>query len=230
MKNIYENLKVKISDDSSQVDINHLSDYIYTIIKNEVNSVPIDLLEKGFQFHDRCLEYSINLQNTFRGRKAIAEKLIEFDIRVEKYVNSQMYLIAKKALISDKRFCLDAQMPHDIANMFLEEYIKYYNNMKPIVFSAWYQKRMLGFTVAIRKNEREFENVLGATEPGITGKMIAFPLYNYMLNYMAEKKYSQYYGVVSSANMNSINLHNQLGGKVIGIYDKYIYKNKDMVI
>jgi len=57
----------------------------------------------------------------------------------------------------------------------------------------------------------------------VKGKMAATMLYSAMLD-GERPKFKKYLGRISAANAPSINLHFLLGGRIVSVYDEYIYR------
>ena len=133
-----------------------------------------------------------------------------------------MFRLGCLAFNTDRRFHLKPEFDTEISAKTLKEYIRFYNEQDIVVTRVEYDGELAGYTVIHRQDEQA-ENVLGATKPGILGKMVAFGLYANTIKYLYEQEnYKKYYAEVSSSNTASINLHVQLGAKVLGSYDKYI--------
>lgn len=188
-----------------------------------------ELLKQGFCFHDRVLrfEISVDAQKDFLNSIEIPEGV---SITLSDAFTEDMYHLACKAYTTDRRFHLEQRFDPNVANDVIGAYLREFKEKNYLVIKALHQQKLLGFTV-IRECEKEevFENVLGATLPGMKGKMIAVPLYARMLKLASESafksKCTKYVGDVSSTNAASINLHMYFGGKVAAIIDEYIYRN-----
>lgn len=188
-----------------------------------------ELLEQGFCFHDRVLrvEISVDKQKDLLDRIEIPE---DISISLSDAFTEDMYYLACKAYRTDRRFHLEQRFDSDVANDVIGAYLREFKEKNYLVVKALHQQKLLGFTVIRECEQKEtFENVLGATLPGMKGKMIAVPLYGRMLQLASEgafkSKCKKYVGDVSSTNAASINLHMYFGGKVTAIIDEYIYRN-----
>lgn len=188
-----------------------------------------ELTERGFRFLDRILYMEIDL----------AKKNISADNGPKRILQDQgivfacdgvftesMYQMAYKAYTSDRRFHLNPVFSQQDAIPVIRAYIDQCRLGHMKIYKALHQDELLGYAVIDETADGKkcyFENVLGVTAPGIKGKMVAEALYGSVLT--GEKSsFKKYAGRVSSSNMVSINLHFQLGAKVRGIYDEYIYK------
>lgn len=188
-----------------------------------------ELLKQGFYFHDRVLrfEISVDAQKDLLKRIEIPEGV---SISLSDTFTEDMYHLACEAYTTDRRFHLEQKFDSNVANDVIGAYLREFKEKNYLVIKALYQQKLLGFTV-IRECEKKevFENVLGATLPGMKGKMIAVPLYGRMLELASESafksKCKKYVGDVSSTNAASINLHMYFGGKVTTTIDEYIYRN-----
>lgn len=197
----------------------------YTIVEVDVknSSYESKLLSSGYRFLDRVFEMDIALSGAV-DVDDLSSQGIKFV--VDSIVSDDIYELACEVYDSDRRFHLDPVFNQENANHILKQYIEDYKQIGVKVFKAYREQELLGFTI-VNENVDEkaifFENVLGATKPGIKGKMIAAPLYKKML-YEESKTFKKYYGKVSSSNLASINLHFMLGGRIRNIYDEFIYK------
>ncbi|MBR6979726.1 MAG: hypothetical protein IKH88_07830, partial [Prevotella sp.] len=178
------------------------------------------LISRGYRFLDRllCFEIEVNAVKGF-SIGMVPDVLFSYD---EEYDDS-VYHTAFQAFTTDRRFHLNPVFDQQAANDVIEAYINYYKRKGFRIYKAKYGGELLGFTIVdnVDTNRNYFENVLGATKPGIKGKAIAALLYRFMMRAEGEK-YRKYVGCVSSSNLASINLHNALGGRVKRIYDDFI--------
>lgn len=206
--------------------ISFRSDYV--ICQSDVldSAYEDKLLQMGFHFLDRILYFEIN---TDRFVKRFSRNTVsEIDLVCDTKLDDDVFQLACEVYTSDRRFHLDSVFDQSKANLVIEAYIDYFRRRSIRVYKALYREKLLGFTVVDEKADSTnvfFENMLGATRPGIKGKMVAGPLYSFMI---AEegKIFKKYVGRVSSSNIASINLHHQLGGNVKKIYDEFIYRNE----
>ena len=202
----------------------------YTICMTDAldSEYKYNLTNAGFRFHDRVLNFEISLVGI--GDDLNGEnKLNGIDFIVDSEISQAVVDLACQAYKTDRRFDLDPIYNQEKANRVIAAYIEYLRNKIGIkVYEAFYKDELLGFTVVDEmadENRVFFENLLGATKPGIKGKMIAVPLYRRMLQSEADK-FKKYRGWVSASNMASINLHIQLGGHISDISDEFIYVKK----
>lgn len=200
-------------------------DYQIVQVRNLDVSLIEDLKKQGYQFHDRILQMEIDIASTIDMRNSKMKKLIPFSLEVSNQISEEMYLLGCIAFNTDRRFHLKQEFDNEIAKKVLREYINYYNKKDILTTQVTYNGELAGYMV-INQRDGQAENVLGATKPGILGKMVAYGMYANTIEYLcSQENYKKYYAEVSSTNINSINLHIQLGAKVVGIYDEYIYRN-----
>ena len=179
----------------------------------------------GFRFLDRMLYFEIDLR-TFS--ETSSELLSGINFICDDRFGEDVHELAHAAYTTDRRFHLEPEFNQTLANEVIDMYIEDFKNRGMKLYKATHEKELLGFTVVDEKIDSggsSFENVLGATKPGIKGKMVAAPLYSAMLSGEREK-FRKYVGRVSSSNVSSINLHFQLGGHIAKTYDEYIYEKK----
>ena len=199
-----------------------MATYHIASVENMDISAIEGLKRQGFQFHDRILQMEIDIAATEELRKKTMEKLMVFPLEVSEVISDEMFRLGCLAFNTDRRFHLKPEFDTEISAKTLKEYIRFYNEQDIVVTRVEYDGELAGYTVIHRQDEQA-ENVLGATKPGILGKMVAFGLYANTIKYLYEQEnYKKYYAEVSSSNTASINLHVQLGAKVLGSYDKYI--------
>lgn len=183
-----------------------------------------NLKSKDFHFLDRIFVYSINLAQSQETRDKITEKLIDFPFKISNEITEEMYELACAVYTTDRRFHLTNEFNQPFANKMIKEYFELYRKRKLQVFLCRLEEKLVGYTIVEIGDKGCFENLIGVTEQSIKGKMIAYRLYDYMLNAMMEQGYNRYIGRVSSINIASQNLHIQLGGKVMDIYDEYVWR------
>jgi L-amino acid N-acyltransferase YncA len=136
--------------------------------------------------------------------------------------------MACKAYDTDRRFHLNNGFDQLIANKVIRAYIEKYSQNSLRIVTSTYKDKITGFTTIPLIRDEVAENVLGVTEPSIVGKVSAYPLYRETLNILQSKSYRKYVGRVSTANAASLNLHFQLGARVIGIEDIYIWRKRNV--
>lgn len=188
-----------------------------------------ELLKQGFHFHDRVLrvEISVEAQKDLLNRIEIPNGV---SISLSDDFTEDMYHLACEAYKTDRRFHLEQRFDANVANDVIGAYLREFKEKNYLVVKALHQQNLLGFTVIRECEQKEaFENVLGATLPGMKGKMIAVPLYGRMLRLVSESAFKsrrlKYRGGISSTNAASINLHMHFDAKVTAIIDEYIYRN-----
>jgi len=200
------------------------ADYVICQVDVQDTEKSRELLSSGFAFLDRILLFEIGLANVqLNGTGALKDISVTCDTE---YI-PEMNEIAHKAFIADRRFHLNHEFDLEKAAPIMDAYINRCKEQEMKIYKALHGTELLGFTIVNEKADPKgicFENMLGATMPGIKGKMIAPMLYKSML--CGEKdSFKKCLGRVSSSNLASLNLHIQLGGKVSGIYDEYIYRS-----
>lgn len=183
------------------------------------------LTNRGFQFHDRIFYMEIDLQQVPELRLQGIPQEITFN--VDNQYSEDVYELAYDSYVTDRRFHLEPVFDQKKAIPVIRTYIDSYKGEGLKIYKAKYKEELLGYTI-VRENRDSkkafFENVIGVTAPNIRGKAIAGPLYTTML--LGEKnEYKRYVGRVSASNASSVNLHYQLGGRVIKIYDEFIYRS-----
>lgn len=205
--------------------IDSLADYVICRA-DPADSVYEDrLCSMGFRFLDRMLYFEIDLK-AFEEKPADA--LSGIDFVCDDRFDDDVYALAHAAYTTDRRFHLKPVFDQVSANEVMDAYIDEFRDRELKLYKALHGRELLGFAVVDENADTRhlfFENVLGATRPGIKGKMIAAPLYSAMLAGERDR-FRKYAGRVSSSNMASVNLHFQLGGHVTKIYDEFIYENK----
>lgn len=190
-----------------------------------VNASPVDVVritdleQKGFSFHDRkilCRIALTKLNPRYMG-------LIRADVKMDKNFTTEIYSLANKAFITDRRFHLDKVFNQELAERVIINYIDKFGK-EEFVFKCYHKNRLIGFTIVKPYNDEECENILGAVDPEYQGKGAAINLYAYMVKALAESGYKMLYGNISTTNIASINLHIALGGSFIKAEDEYIYR------
>ena len=189
------------------------------------------LLSRGFVFHERLLRAEIHSgrQQPEAGFPALPKGV---DIAAFQELTEEMYALGCSAFSHDRRFHLEHDFNPALAAEVLRGYFNRFSGQEGVLsFQARAGEKLLGFTVVVPDSEKpdSFENVLGATLPGIQGKMAAYPMYTFMLREMLRKGRAHYVGYVSAANLASLNLHVQLGAKWSGVFDEYILRTGETV-
>lgn len=201
------------------------ADYVICQVGVDEPTHARELLQRGFEFLDRVLLTEINLAKISK-HEIYMNPTTGLEVTYEREYSPEMYTLAQKAFTSDRRFHLEPEFNDELAAPIITAYIDQCKSQHMPVFKVKHFHDLLGYTIIDECADDEgnyFENVLGVTMPGIKGKMIAAMLYSTMLN-MEKAKFKKYLGWISAANAPSINLHFQLGGKVISSYDEYIYR------
>ena len=203
------------------------SDANYVICRADPNDSVYEsrLYDSGFRFLDRVLFYEIDVR-TFNDLRVDKIPGVEFACDYE--IGDNVYALAHEAFNFDRRFFLAPSFDQGTANYVIDAYLDNFKNRKLKIYKAIHDRELLGFTVVdedVKEYKNCFENVLGATKPGIKGKMIAGSLYSTMI--AGEKdRFKKYIGRVSSLNLSSINLHSKLGGRVTEVYDELVINHK----
>ncbi len=197
----------------------------YIICQSEVLDFVFkeELSNKGYRFLDRILVFEIEI---CAANELNIDMIPDVVFSCDREFDDRVYNTAFHAFTTDRRFHLQPAFNQHAANDVIEAYIHYCKENGFTIFKAEHEDELLGFAIVddIDRSINSFENVLGATMPGIKGKMVAGPLYKYML--MKESKvFKKYVGRVSSSNVASINLHTALGGRVKEIFDEFILDN-----
>lgn len=214
----------RIEQRSMADECNLSADYI--ICQSEVldSIYEEELIGKGYRFLDRILRFEIK---TNAVNVSDTDALQHVDFSYDREYDDRLLDLAFQAYTTDRRFHLDPVFNQQSANDVIEAYVDYCRKQEYKVYKALHNNELLGFAVAddIDRNRPFFENILAATRPGIKGKMIAGPLYRFMIETESEA-FKKYVGRVSSSNLASINLHTTLGGRVKAIYDEFILDNR----
>ena len=198
----------------------------YIICQSDVlDSVYEDkLISRGYRFLDRLLYFEIETSIV----KSSDDNVIQdVDFLCDREYDDVLFDTACQAYTTDRRFHLNPVFDQQSADDVIEAFIDYCKKQDYKIYKAVHNNELLGFAIVddVDKNRAYFENILGATKPGIKGKMIAGPLYKFMIKGENEK-FKKYAGRVSSSNIASINLHTALGGRVKKIYDEFIFDNR----
>lgn len=185
-----------------------------------------ELLKRGYVFLDRILRIQIDTQSDLVVQQC--EKIKAGNAPVELVpgieFSDEMASLYHKAYTEDRRFHLTDRFDQEEANAVIDAYLESFKADGAVPFGAVSGGRLVGCTMLQPTPEGGTANNLGATAPGIKGRMTALPLYLGMMDYIRESGVRMYYGEVSTCNMASLNLHFSLGGKVTAIKDKYILR------
>ena len=206
---------------------NACNSYIICEIPFDDTNKIITLIQQGFEFLDRELVYDIELMHAkVLGNNQVFDMLSQLNFSIERSISSEMLLFAYDAFDRDRRFHLERSFDSSISHRVLNSYAAYLNKRPITVAVVKYKNEIVGFTAFEEMDHFFAENLLGAVKKGIAGKFAAFPLYKFTLSQMMERSVKHYIGKVSSTNAASINLHNELGGRVINVVDKYIMRRR----
>jgi L-amino acid N-acyltransferase YncA len=200
----------------------------YLLAKTDFREIDkiIKLKEHGYCFHDRILKLEIDIPSTAEIRNSKVKGSGIVSVLARDTMNEEMIQMACEVYDTDRRFHLDENFNQETADQVIRSYIKSLGISHVLVVTAMYNGVVAGFTTLPLKEANCAENVLGVTKKGIVGKVSAFPLYCEMLNILQEKGYRKYIGRVSTTNAASLNLHFQLGAKVAGVEDVYIWRKQ----
>lgn len=182
------------------------------------------ITEAGYVFHDRVLTLEIDLSTTYNLRNSKLKGKSMVLIKNRSSIDSVMLEMAYQAYDTDRRFHLSKDFNTLISKKVIDAYVKKVSENDLLVPTAIYNEEPVGYTTIPVFNGEKAENVFGLTKPGIVGKISAYPLYVHMLDELQERGYKKYIGKVSTTNAASLNLHFELGAKVIDVVDEYIYR------
>ena len=199
----------------------------YVIFQSDVQDSEYEALlaKQGCRFLDRILYFEIPLKKITTEKQTFT--VPEVSLLCDRVFDDKLFTLACQAYTFDRRFHLEPVFDQEKANSVIAAYLEYYKHRDCRIYKAICKDELLGAGVVCEDADKKgifFENVLGATKPGIKGMMTAVPLYSHMLDKEREAGFKKYAGKVSSSNQSSINLHFQLGGHVAGIYDEFILK------
>ena len=180
----------------------------------------IMLESDGFTFHNRTFLCEVPL---WKLDQRLA-KLVRADVKKDDAFTEDIYELAGRAFVFDRRFHLKKTYDQEFAAKVLRGYIDGWKAAGCFFFKCFYKDRLTGFTLIRQLNDTECENVLGAVEPEYQNRGMAFNLYVYMANALRELGYKYLYGRISTSNTSSINLHAMLGGKFSAVRDEYIFR------
>ena len=200
---------------------------VYTICRVDVADSlrAAELLAQGYAFLDRVLLMEIDLRRP--GEREAIQAMPGVRVVCDHSFPEEMFSLACRAYTMDRRFHLEPAFDSVRAAPVLRAYIDDCAARGMKVYKALHGEELLGFTVVDESlpGVGRFENVLGATTPGIKGKMVAPMLYNAMLE--GEKaRFRKFIGRVSAGNAASMNLHYSLGARTLSVYDEYIHRPK----
>lgn len=195
----------------------------YTIVcSRPEDTARSSMLEKGgFTFHNRTFLCEIPLSKLEQS----LVKLVRADVKKDDIFAEDLYELAGRAFVTDRRFHLKKSFDQEFARKIIRGYIDRWNDSGCFFFKCFYKGRLTGFTLIHSLNATECENLLGAVEPEYQNRGMAFNLYVYMANALREMGYKSLYGRISTNNTPSVNLHAMLGGKFSAVEDEYIFRN-----
>lgn len=216
--------KVLIWESEDNLNRNLDSDYSVIKVAPDDSEKKDILLSHQYEFLDRVFDMIVDLESTKVIRDAKNRNVdgIIFDSVPE--ITEQMILMAYEVYKTDRRFHLKRDFDQYEANKVIDAYVDSFANTKHVVISATYRNKLTGYVFLTLSDSDVFENVLGVTDNSIIGKMTAFMLYSYMMDYGYQLGYKKYLGRVSASNIASLNLHINLGAIVSNVSDEYIYR------
>ena len=158
----------------------------------------------------------------------LAAGLPETRVVCDGELTDEMYTLACSAYIEDRRFHLDPLFDPALAASVIAAYLAEFRRRGLRAYKIFHEQELLGFTVVDEalpppRGDTCFENVMGATRPGIRGKMAAPVLYRAMLAGQAVR-FRRYLGWVSAANTASLNLHYQMGTRATTVCDEFVLR------
>lgn len=183
------------------------------------------LSRSGYVFHDRVLQLGIDIPASMQLRRKRCRKPAGIKTRKAETFTEEMYRMACSVFKTDRRFHLDRGYNQKLADRVIKAWMDRWEERKLQVMQAFYKEEMTGFVIIDTAHSRS-ENVLGVTAPGISGMASAYPLYSDLLDLLGQGGCRKYYGMVSTENVASINLHIQLGAEVCSIMDRYILRKR----
>lgn len=194
----------------------------YTIVRSRPEDTARSaLLERnGFTFHNRTFLCEVPLQKLDRN----LAKMVRADVKSDDAFTEDIYELAGRAFVTDRRFHLKKTFDQEFAKTALRGYIDGWKNRGCFFFKCFFKGQLTGFTLIRPLSSMECENVLGAVEPEYQNRGMAFNLYVYMANALREMGYKSLYGRISTSNTPSVNLHAMLGGKFSAVEDEYILR------
>lgn len=208
------------------------TEYIIQQIEADKGEKAAELVKSGLGFHERYIFVEINLKATAKARNQINNALPDILLKLSHEYTADLYELACESFETDRRFHLEQQFDQNRAAEVKKTYIDWCREHDMPVFTARSGHELLGYIIIDMNPGREkgcFQIMLGVTRPGIKGKMVAYPLYNTLLNTMELPEnggYTKYCGYISSANIASLNLHQHLGARFVSVVDEYIYRTR----
>lgn len=218
---IYDGIRVAYFDTAEAWDRIE-SDTDYTIVRSRPEDTERStMLERnGFTFHNRTFLCEIPLGKLDQG----LVKLVRADVKKDDAFTQDIYMLAGRAFVSDRRFHLKKAFDQEFAGRILRGYIDRWKDAGCFFYKCFHKGRLAGFTLIRPLNSTGCENVLGAVEPEYQNRGMAFNLYVYMANALREMGYKSLNGRISTSNTPSINLHATIGGKFSAVEDEYIFR------
>lgn len=219
----YDDIKVRYYElNNMPKDMPKDIDYILAKVEPDNVEKIMKLKKLGFCFHNRTILGEINL-DTMDERLL---RMVRGDMRIDTIYTEELYELAKKTFVRDRRFHLDIKWDQVLANKVLKGYLNRFSHDDTMLFKCFHNGKTVGFTVVKKLDETLCENVLGAVDPLYQNRGVAIGLYSYMLKELKRKGYKKLYGRISTTNMASINLHIALGAKYSMPEDEYIFRKE----
>lgn len=189
------------------------------------------LSENNYVFHDRVVRMKIELENTKISeiRESVGRVRLPIEVNVSHDYGNDINEIAYKAYTKDKRFHLLKDYNMEFASQVIDAYIDKCKEDGMVVVRTKNDDYTTGIIILKHNEDDSYDNVLGAVEPGVKGKLSAYKLYLSALDYIKKSGGKAYYGNVSSSNQASLNLHINLGAMAEVIIDEYIYRKGEKI-
>lgn len=179
------------------------------------------LLERGFCFHERYLDYVI-IPGRLEQRLV---KMVRADVREGHAMDGDMTALACRAFDRDRRFHLDPAYSQETAGKIIRGFLKELSRETLLTYKCYHGEKPVGFTIVRPDNAGGCENLLGAVEPDYRKKGAAFNLYIFMTDSLRKKGFETLTGSISSGNIASLNLHLMLGAAFTDAWDHYIKRD-----
>lgn len=176
------------------------------------------LEEKGFCFHDRILNVEV-------GTKLKTNHKIEsqfFKLVVGNDFDEVVKQLAHEVFFYDSRFHFD-RIPNRIkGNKVIDAFLDNCGREGFRIVKCMHDNDLMGFIILKDNGNNTATNMLGAVKQDCHGKMSVPFLYGGTLEMLASEGITKEFGTISASNVASINLHFQLGGRLVNTTDKYI--------
>lgn len=179
--------------------------------------------DKGFYFHDRILnvEVGTKIKNPYRIESPF------FTLEVSEKFDDIVKNLSHQVFTNDRRFHFEKIPNQRKANNVIDAFIDNCRYEGCKIVKCMHEQELMGFIILKNNGNKIASNLLGAVRPDCHGKMAVPVLYGGTLRLLANEGYVKEYGTISATNVPSINLHFQLGGRLVGTTDKYIRRPSD---